>query len=118
MFNVIVMLSRFVLKAFSLLMELLEQIVRVSWRTEYTPLYLILFASDLAAERDLRKSALVDVVDDCKKSCWEKGQGVWTLVLSDRLTAALVSTSIPLSLNDLTDPVSSVKLPSGVRWNS
>ena len=92
--------------------------MRVCWRTEYTPLYLILFASDLAAERDLRKSALVDVVEDCKKSCWEKGQGVWTLVLSDRLTAALVSTSIPLSLHDLTDPVSSVKLPSGVRWNS
>ena len=75
MFNVIVMLSRFVLKALSLLMELLEQIVRVSWRTEYTPLYLILFASDLAAERDLRKSALVDVVDDCKESCWEQGRG-------------------------------------------
>ena len=33
---------------------------------EHTSKSLIRFASDLAAERDLRKRALVDVVDDCE----------------------------------------------------
>ena len=40
--------------------------------------------------------------------------------VSQQLTAAVVSTSIPLSLNDMTDPAASgaVKFPSVVRWKS
>ena len=44
---------------------------------EYSSQSLIRFASDLAAERDLRKSALVDVVEDCKKSERKRRRGIF-----------------------------------------
>ena len=53
---------------------------------------------------------------------WRKEGRKYCLSVTSRqqLTAAVVSTSIPLSLNDMTDPAASgaVKFPSVVRWKS
>ena len=52
---------------------------------EYSSQSLIRFASDLAAERDLRKSALVDVVEDCKKSERKRRRGIFAFLRAKRL---------------------------------